>query len=198
MDENGHRKLTDDERQDLRDAVHVLRLGGIILYPTDTIWGLGCDATNPEAVERIYRLKQRAESKSMLTLMQSFGQIERYVQDPEDVAFELMEVADKPLTVIFPGAKGLAPNLIAEDGSVGIRLTREPFSRGLIMGLGRPIVSTSANISGQPAPAVFPEISKEILEGVDYVCKYRRDDLTRHAPSGIIKIDKGGVFKIIR
>lgn len=183
---------------DIKEALSVLRKGGIILYPTDTVWGIGCDATNQEAVARIYALKQRVESKSMIVLMGNESQIYSYVEDPEDIAFELIEASDRPVTIIFDQAKGLAKNIIAADGSVGIRVTREKFSNALVCGLRRPLVSTSANISGQPSPSVYSEIDPEILAGVDYVCHYRRDDMSRHKPSAVIKISRGGVFKVLR
>lgn len=196
--QNQDTNISESYAADLKEAVATLRKGGIILYPTDTIWGLGCDATNPEAVARVYALKQRAESKSLIVLMCDENQIIRYVDEPEDVALDLIETSDKPVTIVFEGAKGLASNLIASDGSIGVRVTREKFSNALVRGLRRPVVSTSANISGQPSPSLYSEIAPEILAGVDYVCRYRRDDLSRHKPSAIIKISKGGVFKILR
>lgn len=186
------------DREDVRCAVQVLRAGGVILYPTDTVWGLGCDATNPEAVARIYAIKRRAESKSMLTLMRNEAQVERYVREPEEIAFDLMREAVSPLTVIFDGATGLAPNLVADDGSIGIRIPRERFCADLLRLFPRPVVSTSANVSGSPAPAFFHEIDPSIVAATDYVAEYRRDDTTPHRPSSIIKVSKGGVFKILR
>lgn len=186
------------EPDDLKEAVACLKKGGIILYPTDTVWGIGCDATNAEAVARIFALKRRAESKSMIVLMANEAQLERYVDTPEDVVFELLETADKPLTLILDGAVGLAPNLIAGDGSIGLRIPKNKFVQSIIRGLRTPLVSTSANVSGAPAAASFSEISPEIIEGVDYICLHRRQDNTRHKPSAIIKISKGGVFKILR
>lgn len=195
--------MTDDKntlqfKADVSDAVKVLKSGGLILYPTDTIWGIGCDATNPEAVARIYALKQRVQTKSMLVLMANETMIERYVSEPEEIAFQLMAEAVNPITVIFDKATGLAPNLVSEDGSVGIRIPRECYCEGLLRGLRKPIVSTSANISGEPAASVFGEISQAIIDGVDYVAKYRRDDTQRTKSSSIIKISGGGLFKIIR
>lgn len=172
--------------------------GGVILYPTDTIWGLGCDATNPEAVRRVYEIKQRADSKAMLVLVDSSVKVDFYVDDVPEVAWDLIELTDKPLTIIYSGARNLAPNLLAEDGSVGIRVTREKFSHHLCQRFRKAIVSTSANISGQPSPANFSEISEEIKSLVDYVVTYRQDDMSRPAPSGIIKLGKGGVINIIR
>ena len=184
--------------EDLKKACDVLRKGGLILYPTDTIWGIGCDATNEEAVQRVYTLKQRADNKAMLLLLGNEARLESYVQEVPEIAWSLIEVADRPLTLIYPGARNLAPNLIAEDGSVGIRITREEFSRRLCEQFRRPVVSTSANISGQPAPHTFQEIAEEIKQGVDYIVQYRQDDLTAAQPSSILKLGAGGLFQIIR
>ena len=159
--------------------------GGVILYPTDTVWGLGCDATNPDAVRRVYEIKQRADSKAMLVLVDSPVKVDFYVQDVPDVAWDLIEVADKPLTIIYSGARNLAPNLLAEDGSVGIRVTGEDFSRRLCQQFRKAIVSTSANISGQPGAANFSEISDEVKSQVDYVVGFRQDDMSRPKPSSI-------------
>lgn len=185
---------------DLREAVRVLRAGGVILYPTDTVWGIGCDATNEAAVQRIFDIKHRADSKSMLVLLDGAGKLQGYVERVPDTAWTLLEASEggKPLTIIYPKAKNLAKNLIAEDGSVGIRITREAFSRALCEQLHRPIVSTSANISGEPAAKVFCEIAPEIRETVDYVCLFRREDETPHKPSSIIKIDEAERITIIR
>lgn len=187
-----------DFREDIKEAVRVMRAGGIILYPTDTIWGLGCDATNEEAVKKIYALKQRPDSKSMLVLTDHEAKLERIVDEVPEVAYNLIEVAEKPLTIIYSGAKNLAPNLIAQDGSVGIRITKEAFSKALCEAFRMPIVSTSANISGQPSAQNFSEISEEIKQGVDYIVKYRQNDLSKAKPSSIIKLEKGGVITIIR
>jgi len=184
--------------EDLKAALAVLQKGGVILYPTDTIWGLGCDACNEEAVKKIYALKNRLDSKSMLVLIENAALLDRYVDEVPEIAFDLIELTDKPLTIIFDGAKNLAKNLIAEDGSVGIRITTEAFSKELIRRFKRPIVSTSANISGKPSPACFDEIDQIIIDSVDYVVKYRQDDLQKAVPSGIIKLGKGGEIKIIR
>lgn len=172
--------------------------GGVILYPTDTIWGLGCDATNPDAVRRVYEIKKRADSKAMLVLVDSSVKVDFYVQDVPEVAWDLIELADKPLTIIYSGARNLAPNLLAEDGSVGIRVTSEDFSRRLCQQFRKAIVSTSANISGQSSPANFSEISDDVKSQVDYIVGFRQDDISRPKPSSIIKLDKGGVIKIIR
>lgn len=198
------------EKEDLAEALRVLRRGGVILYPTDTVWGIGCDATKPEAVKRIFALKRRADSKAMLMLMDSAEKLARYVDVPES-AESLLEAAGltangqqdacaaaKPITIIYPNACGVAPELIAEDGSIGIRITQEAFSNALCAGLGKPLVSTSANISGEPAAATFGQISQEIIDGVDYVCRYRRNDNTPKQPSAIIKINSDNTFNIIR
>ncbi len=183
---------------DLRKACEVLERGGLILYPTDTIWGIGCDATNEDAVRRVYELKRRSDSKAMLVLLDSAAKLDRYVDEVPDIAWSLIEVADKPLTIIYSGAKNLAKNLIAEDGSLGIRITGETFSHKLCEQFRRPIVSTSANVSGEPSPSVFAEISDVIKSGVDYIVGYRQDDKQAARPSSIIKLEAGGVFKIIR
>jgi L-threonylcarbamoyladenylate synthase len=185
-------------QNDIRNAVEVLKSGGIILYPTDTIWGIGCDATNPEAVARIYQIKQREDSKSMLVLMENPALLERYVNDVPEVAWDLVEISTTPLTVIFPGAKNLASNLIAVDGSVGIRFTKEVFTIKLLQRFRRPIVSTSANISGQKSPAFFDEISEEIKSKMDYIVEYRQSDINPAQPSSVIKLWPGGRIDIIR
>lgn len=172
--------------------------GGLILYPTDTIWGIGCDATNEEAVRRVYELKRRSDHKAMLLLMDSSAKLNYYVQEVPDVAWDLIELADSPLTVIYSGARNVAPNLLAEDGSVGIRITQEEFSHKLCERFRKPLVSTSANVSGAPSPANFSEISETIKSGVDYIVRYRQEDLSKAAPSHIIKLGAGGLVKIIR
>ena len=172
--------------------------GGLILYPTDTIWGIGCDATNEEAVRKVYALKRRSDHKAMLRLMDSSAKLNYYVQEVPDVAWDLIELADSPLTVIYSGARNVAPNLLAEDGSVGIRITQEEFSHKLCERFRKPLVSTSANVSGAPSPANFSEISETIKSGVDYIVRYRQEDLSKAAPSHIIKLGAGGLVKIIR
>ncbi|WP_044266226.1 L-threonylcarbamoyladenylate synthase [Bacteroides timonensis] len=184
--------------EDIKKACQVMNEGGVILYPTDTIWGIGCDATNEEAVRRVYEIKQRSDSKAMLVLVDSPVKVDFYVQDVPEVAWDLIEVADKPLTIIYSGARNLAPNLIAEDGSVGIRVTNEEFSKRLCQQFRKAIVSTSANISGQPSPANYSEITEELKSMVDYVVGYRWEEMGHPKPSSIIKLDKGGVIKIIR
>lgn len=184
--------------EDIKSALAVLQNGGVILYPTDTIWGIGCDACNEEAVQRVYAIKNRIDSKSMLVLMENAALLDRYVGEVPDIAFDLIELTDKPLTIVYDGAKNLAKNLVAEDGSIGIRITTEEFSRELIRRFKRPIVSTSANKSGNPSPSCFDEIDQEIIDAVDYVVKYRQDDTHKTTPSGIIKLGRGGEIKIIR
>ncbi|MGI6793677.1 L-threonylcarbamoyladenylate synthase [Bacteroides sp. KG68] len=184
--------------EDIKKACRVMNEGGVILYPTDTIWGIGCDATNEEAVRRVYEIKQRADSKAMLALVDSPVKVDFYVQDVPEIAWDLIEMADKPLTVIYSGARNLAPNLLAEDGSVGIRVTNEEFSKRLCQQFRKAIVSTSANISGRPSPGNFSEVSEEIKSAVDYIVECRREETGRPKPSGIIKLEKGGVIKIIR
>lgn len=183
---------------DLKKALETLQNGGIILYPTDTIWGIGCDATNEKAVQKIFRIKKREDSKSMLVLLENINLLDRYVEEIPEVAYQLVELSEKPVTVIYDGAKNLARNLIAPDGSIGIRITSENFTRELIRRFKKPIVSTSANVSGEPSPAYFQEISDEIKSAVDYVVQYRQDDLSPGAASSIIKLGRGGEVKIIR
>ena len=185
-------------KEDIRKACEVMQRGGVILYPTDTIWGIGCDATNAEAVKRVYEIKKRADSKAMLVLVDNAVKVDFYVNEPPEVAFDLIECATKPMTIIYDDARNLAPNLLAEDGSVGIRITQEPFTKALCEQLHRPIVSTSANFSGEPAAKIFSDICPELLEAVDYVCEFRRDDTTSHQPSAIVKIDEKERITIIR
>lgn len=184
--------------EDIKQACEVLARGGVILYPTDTVWGIGCDATNEEAVRRVYDIKKRTDSKAMLVLVDSEAKVDFYVREVPPVAWDLIELSDKPLTIIYDGARNLAPNLIAEDGSVGIRVTKEAFSRQLCFRFRKAIVSTSANISGQPAAAVFSEISEEIKQAVDYIVESRREETGRPKPSSILKLGVGGTVKVIR
>ena len=183
---------------DIVKAVEVLRSGGIILYPTDTIWGIGCDATNAAAVSRIYEIKKRQDTKSMLVLMENPNLLNSYISEVPEIAWELIEVADTPLTIIYPGAKNLATNLLAKDGSIGIRITNEAFTQQLIQRFRKPVVSTSANISGEISPRNFAEISEEIKKSVDFIVNFRQDDLSRSNPSGIIKLGVGGQVIVIR
>lgn len=186
------------EPDDLRQALLTLRQGGIILYPTDTVWGIGCDATNAEAVKRVYEIKQRVDSKAMLCLVDNAGKLSQWVKEVPSMAYELIELTDKPLTIIYPDAVGVADNLVAEDGSLGIRVTSELFSKALCSQLRRPLVSTSANISGQPAPQNYSQISPQIRNAVDYVVRYRRTDNMRYAPSSIIKMGVNNEVQVIR
>ena len=183
---------------DLAGALKVLRAGGIILYPTDTVWGLGCDATNVKAVSRIYEIKQRAENKSLIILVNSVAMLERYVENPPEVAIEMAELSEKPLTVVYDRGRSLAEGVASSDGSVGVRVCTEPFCDALIDALRKPLVSTSANISGSNSPAIFDEISEEVKAAVDYVCLWRQDDRSRATPSSVIKVSGNGVVKIIR
>lgn len=185
-------------QDEIKKAVEVLRKGGVILYPTDTVWGIGCDATNAEAVKRVYEIKKRADSKAMICLVDSESRICRYVRNVADVTWDMIELSTKPLTVIFDNATGLAENLLAEDGSVGIRVTREEFSKELCFRFQKPIVSTSANISGEPTAMTFDEIDDEIKNAVDYVVRYNQRCKEKHMPSSIIKISASGEFTIIR
>lgn len=184
-------------REEVKKCADIVRKGGVILYPTDTVWGLGCDASNETAVKKIFAIKQREESKSMIVLVAEPHQVDFYAQVP-DVARDLVEFAEKPLTVIYPKAKGLAKSLIAEDGSIGIRVVKDEFCQQLIDVLHKPLVSTSANISGEPAPANFDEISDAIKNSVDYVVNLRQEETKKSTPSQIIKIELNGVIKIIR
>lgn len=185
-------------QDDLQAAVSTLQKGGVILYPTDTVWGLGCDATNAEAVKRIFEIKKRADHKSMLVLLDTPAKLQNYVSEIPDMAWELIELTTKPLTIIYPGAKNLAENLVAEDGSIGIRITSEIFSKALCQQFRKPIVSTSANISGMPNARCFNEISNEIKSAVDYTVQFRQNETELPPPSTIIKLDIGNVIKIIR
>lgn len=183
--------------EDIIRSVKILWDGGIILYPTDTIWGLGCDATNNDAVQRLYQIKKRKDSKSMLILLDEKEKLQDYVFVP-DIAWNLIEVSTSPLTIIYPGARNISPALIAADGSVGIRITNDEFCSQLIKKFGKPIVSTSANISGAASPATFREIDAKLIDLVDYVVKWRQDDPRKKRHSSIIKLERNGSFKIIR
>lgn len=188
--------------EDIKNAVETMRKGGVILYPTDTVWGIGCDATNAEAVAKVYQIKQRDDSKALICLVDSDARMQRYVRHVPDVAWQLIDSlkdADaKPTTLILDGAINLAPNLIAEDGSIALRITSEPFSKELCYRFQKAIVSTSANVSGEPAAQNYSDIAPEILEAVDYVCWSRRQEHKPHQPSSIIKLKKDGQVTIIR
>lgn len=187
-----------NRQDDIKKAVEVMKNGGVILYPTDTVWGIGCDATNAEAVAKVYKIKQRDDSKALICLVDSDARLQRYVRNAPEVAWNVIELATKPTTVIFDEAVNLAPNLIAEDGSIAMRITNEEFSKELCYRFQKPIVSTSANISGQPAAQNYCDISEELLNAVDYVCFSRRQEHKPHTPSSIIKIKNNGEIDIIR
>lgn len=188
--------MTFDE--DINESLIALRKGGIILYPTDTIWGLGCDATSHSAVEKIFKIKSRSESKSLLVLVDGDQMLERYVRDIPEIAFELAAVSDSPLTIIYPNGKNLASGVCNEDGSVGIRICHDEFCHELLGRFRKPIISTSANFSGKPSPGNFSEIEKPVIESVDYTVIYRQDDQRKYSSSPVIKIDQNGTIKIIR
>lgn len=183
---------------DIVNALEVLHKGGIILYPTDTVWGIGCDATNEEAVKKIYELKKRADSKSMLILLDKEAKLNTYIKEIPEMAWDLIELSEKPITIIYDGAQNIAKNLISTDGSIGIRITNETFSHKLIERLKRPIVSTSANITGEPTPQNFSEIHENIKKSVDYIVQYRQNETIKPSPSSIIKLGLNGEIKIIR
>ena len=184
--------------EEAKKCVEVMRKGGVILYPTDTVWGIGCDPTNAEAVKRVFEIKRRADSKAMLLLVDNADRLSRYVGDVPAVAWDLIELTTKPLTIIYDGARNVAPSLIAEDGSVGIRVTNEMFSKELCYRFQKAVVSTSANVSGEPTPNNFSEISPEIIEAVDYVVNYKQLDMGRPKSSSIIKLSADGTVAIIR
>lgn len=190
------------KEQDIRNAVEVLRRGGVILYPTDTVWGIGCDATNEEAVKRVYDIKQRDDSKALICLVDSDARLQRYVRSVPDVAWQLIDSLKdsgaKPTTLILDGAVNLAPNLIADDGSIALRITNEPFSKELCYRFQKALVSTSANISGQPAAQNYCDIAPELLQAVDYVCWSRRQEHKPHTPSSIIRLRADGEVTIVR
>lgn len=185
-------------KEEINKALEVLKSGGIILYPTDTIWGIGCDATNPEAVAKIFALKKRADSKSMIILLDSDNKLQSYISEVPDIAYDLIEYAENPLTIIYSGAKNLAPNVINEDGSIGIRIVKHDFCEQLIQRFRKPIVSTSANISGENSPAYFSEISQEIIDNVDYVVDLEQESKVQKKPSTIMKLEADGKFIFIR
>lgn len=185
-------------KEDIEQSVKVLKQGGVILYPTDTIWGIGCDATNSRAVQKIYKLKGRPRSSSFLVLLDSERKISNYVEKVPDILWDLLKSFDTPTTVVYPGAKNLARNVTAEDGSIAIRITQEEFSRRLIHSFGAPVVSTSANLTGEEVPIVFKEIDRRIVEGVDYAVKTNRDKLNKVKASTIIRLKPNGEFEIIR
>ncbi len=184
--------------EEVRLSVDFLKKGKIILYPTDTIWGIGCDATLARPVDRIYRLKQRFESKSMIILLDQPEKLAAYVKKVPPIAYDLIERYQEPLTIIYPNAMNVAKNVVAEDGTVAIRIVHDEFCRRMISLFGKPVVSTSANISGQPAPIVFSRIPEEITGGVDYIVSFNRDVIIRTKPSTIIRLLDNGEFEVIR
>ncbi len=191
-------KTRTQQEADIVQCLKVLSAGGLILYPTDTVWGIGCDATNAEAVKRVYRLKQRDDSKALIVLIDSADHLDHYVVDVPAIARELIDVAVKPLTIIYEGAYNLATNVLGDEDSIGIRIPNDEFCHRLCERFGKPIVSTSANVSGQPTAKRFSDIDSSIVENVDYAVEYRRDDTTPHQPSNIILLSRDGTFKIIR
>ncbi|TAL65905.1 MAG: threonylcarbamoyl-AMP synthase [Bacteroidetes bacterium] len=184
--------------EDIKNSLSILKNGGIILYPTDTIWGLGCDATNDAAVEKIFKIKSRSKSKNLLILVDGEQMLERYVKDVPEIIYELTSVSDGPLTIIYPVGKNLAKGVCNEDGSVGIRICHDEFCHELISRFRKPIVSTSANPSGKLSPENFNEIEKSVIDSVDFVVKYRQNDKRKHLASPVIKVEKNGIIKIIR
>ena len=186
------------QENDITQCVNTLNNGGLILYPTDTVWGIGCDATNVQAVKRVYQLKQRDDNKALIVLIDNADHLDHYVVDVPAIARELVDVAVKPLTIIYEGAYNLAPNLLGDEDSVGIRIPNDEFCHQLCERFGKPIVSTSANVSGEPTAKTFADIAPTIVNGVDYAVQYRRDDTTPHHPSNIILLSRDGTFKIIR
>lgn len=187
-----------DINDDILKSLNTLHTGGTLLYPTDTVWGLGCDATNYQAVDKILRIKRRSDSKSLIILLDSFESLTSYVKKVPDITFDLLESIDNPVTVIYSNARNLAPNVIAGDGTIGIRIVKEIFCTSLIRQFGRPIVSTSANMSGEPTPAVFSQISDDIKQSVDYIVNYRQDLYSHSKPSTIIRLYENGHYNIIR
>ena len=185
-------------KNEVEKALEVVKAGGIILYPTDTIWGIGCDATNEESVQKVMALKGRSASKSLIVLVDNDTKLASYVREIPDVAYDLIEYAENPLTIVYSNAKNLAPGVINEDGSVGIRVVKHAFCQQLIQRFRLPIVSTSANISGEPAPKNFSEVSQEIIDGVDYVVNLEQEVSEEKTPSTIMKLSPDGLFTFIR
>jgi len=184
-------------KKEIDNAITILNEGGLILYPTDTVWGIGCDATNKDAVEKIFQLKNRSDKKTMICLVSNQFMLEQYVEKVPEPAYDIMDLSDRPVTIIYDNPKGLASNLIAEDNTLAIRVASDQFCQRLINNFKRPIVSTSANITGEPTPGSFSEISELILKGVDYVVNLEQK-ITNKSPSSIIKLGNDGTVKIIR
>lgn len=185
-------------RDEVNKAFEVLKNGGLILYPTDTLWGIGCDATNEEAVEKVIKLKGRSKEKSLIVLLDNDNKLQSYVKEVPEIAYDLIEYAENPMTIIYSGAKNLAKNAIAKDGSIGIRIVKHQFCEQVLQRFRKPIISTSANLSGQPPPSFFNEISIEIKQGVDYIVNWEQDDTTIKKASAIMKLEPGGLFSFIR
>ena len=185
-------------KEEVAKALKVILDGGIILYPTDTIWGIGCDANNTEAIKKIFALKQRDEAKSMIILLDTENKLESYIQEVPSIAYDLIEYAENPLTLIMPGAKNISPALVAADGSVGIRIAKHDFCQQLIQRLRKPLVSTSANISGRPSPQTFDEVDQAIINGVDYVVNLEQHSTEKKKPSTIMRLNPDGQFEFIR
>lgn len=189
---------TSFDREDLNKALETLKSGGLILYPTDTIWGIGCDATNEEAVAKIFALKGRDIGKSMIVLLHNDNQLASYVNDIPEVAYELIEYTEKPLTIVYSNAKNLAANAIAEDGSIGIRVIKHPFCEQLLQRFKKPIISTSANLSGEPSPKSFADIDEAVKQGVDYIVEYQQEKDGDGKSSTVMKLDPSGKFVFLR
>lgn len=187
-----------DFENDIKNCVQMLENGGTILYPTDTVWGLGCDALNEQAVDKIFALKNRPKEKSLIILLAEPKDILKYIAAPPPDIIDIIENFDKPTTVIYSGALGFPGNVVSEDGSIAIRVAKDPFCKALIKRFRKPIVSTSANISGQPTAAIFNAIDKQIIDNVDYVVKYRQDDTEIKPPSRLIRIMDDGSFNVLR
>lgn len=185
-------------RQEINNALEVLKNGGVILYPTDTVWGLGCDATNEEAVAKVNAIKGRSADKSLIILLENENKLQSYVTEIPEVAYELIEYAENPMTIVFSGAKNLAKNVINADGTIGIRIVKHDFCEQLLQRFRKPIVSTSANISGEPTPKFFDEISEEVKDAVNYIVDFDQENRTERKPSTIIKLGPSGQFEFIR
>jgi len=183
---------------DISNALKILEQGGVILNPTDTVWGLGCDATNTKAVEKVYRIKNRIEAKSLIVLIDHFDKLSVYIEKIPDITADLLKSITNPVTIVYSNARRLAPNVIAADGTIGIRIVKDDFCSELIRQFGKPIVSTSANISGSVSPPTFSHISDEIKNSVDYIVKYKQDYFNRSKPSTIIRLPENGIYTIIR
>jgi len=190
--------MSDEYSEEITRCVEVLKSHGVILYPTDTIWGLGCDATQPKAVQRVFDIKKRDEAKTLIVLLEDVSKLSYYVDDIPPIAYDLIKQVETPLTIIYPKARNLAPHCIAPDGHVAIRIVRDDFCQELLREFGKPIVSTSANVSGEPAPMIFQEISNEIVSNVDYAVLYRRHVLSAVKPSTIIRLTGEWEYEVVR